>query len=376
MAGDKIENTKIAAREVLRQLEEGDRFALVTYETYARVLLPSTLVSAESREQALAAIDAIHADGTTNLAGGVERAKWALLSDASAAHSVRRMVLLSDGQANVGETRNEALFAIAGDLRNKGIGLSSIGVGADFNAQLMEGLAENGGGRFRFLENPTEMAAAFTKELQLAARLVASDVRVVLHPAEGATIEDVYGNVYDRVGRDVVVHLPDLASTTQLRVLARLRVDASTPTVPVIDTLVTYADVSSDRARVVTRTPQLMVNTTSSVDEVARMANREVLTFAITGKGIADARRAIELYDQGRREEALASLDRANSIVSSANTNLKSKELGESIFLFGNLRSLFATSANALGGDEASVNVRVAQRKAIRNFGSNNMGAE
>jgi secreted protein with Ig-like and vWFA domain len=62
-----------------------------------------------------------------------------LFADARADKSVRRMVLLSDGQANMGELRDERLFAMAADLRGRGVTLSTVGVGVDFNSSLMEG---------------------------------------------------------------------------------------------------------------------------------------------------------------------------------------------------------------------------------------------
>ncbi|MBI5548344.1 MAG: VWA domain-containing protein [Deltaproteobacteria bacterium] len=376
MEGDKLESTKSAARELLMRLEEGDRLAVVGYSDSARRVLSSTRVNEVARARALAAIESIRAGGSTNLSSGVDLAERELLADREGEKLVHRIVLLSDGQANLGEIRPERLFASAAGLRERGVTLSSIGVGVDFNAQLMEGLAEHGGGRFRFLENPQELAAAFTKELDLAATMVAGDVKVVLRPADGTHIEDVYGHLYERVGRDVVVSIPDLATTTQIRVLARLSVQAVGGNVPVVESAVSFAEIVADRGgRVAVRGPALAARITSSAEEVGRLADTDVLTHAINGRGIVEARRAIELYDQGRREEALASLDRATDTVSAARVGFQAKALSDSGGIFGNLRVLFAASSNALGGEEG-VNVRRTQRKAIRDFGSNNLASE
>ncbi|MGC4113720.1 MAG: VWA domain-containing protein [Myxococcales bacterium] len=375
MQGPKIENTRSAAREVVRQLRDGDRLVIVSYETSARVVLPSIEINDVNRARALSAVEEIVAEGSTNLSGGVDLATRMLFADSRADKSVRRMVLLSDGQANMGELRNEKLFAMAADLRGRGVTLSAVGVGVDFNSTLMEGLSEHGGGRFRFLDEPTAIATAFVKELTLAAKLVAADVKIVLHPADGVTIEDVYGNLFERVGSDVVVSLPDLASTTHQRVLARLTVRPSAGQFPVVDAVATFAEIATDRARAMSLAPTLTAHATTSSEEVTRLEDKEVLTYGINGRGIADARRAIELNDQGRREEALRMLESAHATVSVANKDLNSRELSGSINVFGNLRALFSSSANALGGggDET---VRHASRKAIQNFGSNNVGEE
>jgi len=285
-------------------------------------------------------------------------------------------VLLSDGQANVGEFRPEALFARSDALRAEGIGLSTIGVGVDFNAPLMQGMAEHGGGRFRFMENPAEIARGFAKELELSAKLVAADVKVILHPRDGVRVEEVYGSLFERVGSDVVVRLPDLASTTQFFVRARLSVDADGDSlVPVVDTSATFAEVATDRTRVATRGNTLQASVTRVAQEVDTMANKEVLAEGINARGIEDAKRAMELMRAGNKEEALRRLDLAMGNVQVANRELHHAKLTDSWATFGNLRALFAASSNALGGEE-TYEGRLAQRKAIRNFGSNNTGKE
>jgi len=97
-----------------------------------------------------------------------------------------------------------------------------------------------------------------------------------------------------------------------------------------------------------------------------------VLTYAVNGRSIAEARRAMDLYNQGKQAEALASIETATRQAQEANSRLNAKEIVGSVNVFGNLRALFSASANALGGEDS---VRV-QRKAIKSFGSNQMSAE
>jgi Ca-activated chloride channel family protein len=371
MEGAKIEGVKQAARKLIEKLGDGDRLAVITYESSARVLMPSTAITTWSRAEASRRIEALTAGGSTNLAGGVECAERTLFADREADHATRRMVLLSDGQANVGEIRNQALFAKAAALRERGVGLSAVGVGRDFSEQVMEGLAEHGGGRFRFLDDPAQIAAAFMKELRLAARLVASNVDVVLKPGDGTTIEEVYGLVSKRVGDEVVVHLPDIGPTTQARVVARLRVDART-TQPVLQWVATFTDVVADHGRSKLTPEALSVRLAASPQEAASAIDSEVLAQGLNSRGIADARRAMDLYNTGHRQEAVKALDSTMGAVASANTNLKSKSLAESLDIFGSLRGVFANPSNTAD----SPDVVTARRKSISNFGTNVTGSE
>ena len=141
-----------------------------------------------------------------------------------------------------------------------------------------------------------------------------------------------------------------------------------------MEAVATYAEVASDKPRVATRAQTLTARLATSPQEESRLANHEVLTFAMNGKGIADARRAMELYQQGKRDEAVAALDRASYTVKTANADLNAPELHESFSIFGNIRTLFAASANSLGGEDPDVK-RVIRRN-IANFGTNTQGGE
>ena len=353
-------------------MQDGDRLVLVTYESGVSIQMRSTVLSPETRQLALQIIDRIYANGSTNLAGGLDTAAAVLLADSEADHFTRRLVLLSDGQANVGETRDAALFAKAGALRERGIGVSAIGVGTDFNATVMEGLAMNGGGRFRFLDNPEEIAVAFAKELRLATRLVASDVEFVLKPGDGTTIEEVYGLVSERRGGDVVVHLPDIALTTQVRVVARLRVDARSGNTPALESAATFTDVGADHVRATVSAPALAVRLAATAGEAVAAVDREVLAQGLNARSIVEARRAMELFEAGKRAEALKALDSTMNAVASANTDLKSKSLLDSLNVFGSLRREYADPSMAAGSERSMM----VKRKNIANFGTNTQGGE
>jgi secreted protein with Ig-like and vWFA domain len=79
-----------------------------------------------------------------------------------------RVIFLSDGNATAGDTSQGHIMQMAKGRVQRGIGLTAIGVGVDFDVGLMRGLAEQGAGHFYFLENPTAATEVFTEDLDFS----------------------------------------------------------------------------------------------------------------------------------------------------------------------------------------------------------------
>ena len=196
MAGRKIEMAKKAVDHAVRLLNERDRLAVVCYDTEIDTLLGATAATAEAKKLALTRLKAIDARGGTDLCGGWLRGAEELTPVAASAESsqaeadtaLRRVLLLSDGQANQGETNPDVLARHAADLRAKGIATSTFGVGADFDEVLMSRLATEGGGHFYFIEHPAQIPDFLTSELGEALEVVARDARLVIAGGPGVEI--------------------------------------------------------------------------------------------------------------------------------------------------------------------------------------------
>jgi Ca-activated chloride channel family protein len=193
MNGDAIENAKKAAETLVRKLDPLDDFSMITFSSEAQVLVPDDVVG-ERRDDVLRKIDAVHADGGTNISAGLdlgykEAHKTKIREDA-----IKVVMLLSDGHANAGETASWALSDRAARAFQDGIQTSTFGLGADFDAPLMSSIADRGAGAYYYLADSTQIALALTRELD--ARLVpvaqAVEVRVRLRPDVAPT--RVYGS--------------------------------------------------------------------------------------------------------------------------------------------------------------------------------------
>ncbi len=140
---------------------------------------------------------------------------------------VRRILLLSDGLANVGETDPTALAQHATALRAKGITTSTFGLGADFDETLMSNLSASGGGHFYFIEKPVQISDFFLSEIGEALEVVARDARVVIAGAPGIEISCLNQFPVERTeGGDVSIRLGDLTSEQEVTTIIGVRCTA------------------------------------------------------------------------------------------------------------------------------------------------------
>lgn len=192
MSGDKIANARLAAAELIHRLHEGDVVSVISYSDSARNVVDNRVVG-EDRSSLLTTVSGLDISGNTCISCGLYYARNAL--DRAPSTYVRRMVLLSDGQANRGETSAAGLQSIAEIARGAGIVTSSIGLGHDYNETLMAAIATGGTGTFYFLPRASEIATIFTRELHDLERTIARDVRVTIETGIGIRLHALgHGN--------------------------------------------------------------------------------------------------------------------------------------------------------------------------------------
>ncbi len=221
MGGQKIALARMAVEHALQLLKPSDRFSLVVFDDVVDVVVASTLGSAEAKRHALRKLAEIDARGSTNLAGG-----WEAGCDQVAAHltgeAIGRCLLVTDGQANVGESDPEQLARLAGAMRQRGIATSTFGIGADFDERTLQRLAEGGQGHFYFVETPRAIPDLLTSELGDSLEIVAREAALVLHVPEGADAAPLGPFRVSSAGRVVRIELGDLASGQELQLVVKL----------------------------------------------------------------------------------------------------------------------------------------------------------
>lgn len=202
MSGEPLDYSKTACQFVAEQMNADDVLSLVAFDDVVRTVVPPAKVT--HKENVKRRMDTIEPGGTTNLSGGlIEGAQHVRKNKRDG--MVNRVILLSDGHANKGITNREKLCAIAKEFRSSGVGISTMGIGDGFDEELMEGIAEHGGGNFYYIDKADDIPSIFQQELQGLLSVVAQNVSLRLVPADGTEIVGIYGYpVEDQAGHPVI----------------------------------------------------------------------------------------------------------------------------------------------------------------------------
>ncbi|HVF30850.1 MAG TPA: hypothetical protein VNA22_07765, partial [Pyrinomonadaceae bacterium] len=135
---------------------------------------------------------------------------------------INRVLLITDGQANVGETNVDRIVSHARELAGKGISTTTIGIGRDFNEDLLLPMAEAGGGNGWHVGEPEDMVGIFETELQGLSRQFAHAVRLRINTADGVRVTDLL-NDFEQDGSYI---LPNLLSGSPLDIVIRIEVES------------------------------------------------------------------------------------------------------------------------------------------------------
>jgi hypothetical protein len=189
-ATDKMPYVKQSLAIFLRSLNPDDIVSIITYNDNARVLLPARQLGDGRWIQSV--IDEIKTGGSTNLHAGMMLGFEEVDRNFSI-HRNNRVMLLTDGIANVGVTDPKAIAADALAYNQKGIYLSTIGLGLEFNDALLITLADQGKGGYTFVDSAQEMDRVFREQAASQKQAVADDVVVRVMPADGVRLIGLTG---------------------------------------------------------------------------------------------------------------------------------------------------------------------------------------
>jgi Ca-activated chloride channel family protein len=244
MAGMAIIAARAAAERFASFLSGNDRLSVVAFDDIVETVFGPAPASDPS---AVAAIQSLTTRGCTNLSGGWLQGMQHV--SASMVDGTNRVVLLTDGQANRGITGIPQLVTMARSAQGNRISTTCIGFGADYNEELLEPMARDGGGNYWFVEAEDQMADIFENEIEglvaLSAQNVSIEIRLT-HPAaagvtflqsipvvttpDGAwrvTLGDLYATSPRSLG--IRFHVNDVAQLGKVEV-ARVRIEADVVT--------------------------------------------------------------------------------------------------------------------------------------------------
>jgi len=307
MEGAAIQEARRAAAEMIDALKDGDRLAVIAFHTKTEVLLESTELSAEVRAQVKGRIAEIKAQGTTDMAGGLEAGMSEVRSHYDQ-KGVNRIVLLGDGIPN----NSSAIESYARSAAAVGIAITTLGLGLDYDETLMGKIAQLSGGRFKYIDSAEKVAGFFREELQRLDTVYGRHASAVLTPGPGVRIDSVVGMQEPPSGGVATVPLGDIARGDHRDIMVRLTVIPRKAGAPIelLDVVITFDDALEEAGRLERR---VYFGAHASEDEakVVKARNPDVELSAALAEASATTLLALDLSKRGKNVRARELLTKA-----------------------------------------------------------------
>jgi Ca-activated chloride channel family protein len=186
MRGERLHQVKEACNNVINHLSRQDYFSLVAFNDRAEVIVPCQRPN--DKDQIKRAIGMIEARGGTEMATGMQMGLQEVARP-MLSRGVSRLVLLTDGRTYGDESR---CVEIARRAQAKGIGITALGVGDEWNEDLMETIAASENSRTEYITNAQQIMAVFSEELSRLQNVVAQKVELRFHMHPEAEVRSLY----------------------------------------------------------------------------------------------------------------------------------------------------------------------------------------
>lgn len=325
MDGDRLASAKACVRHLAKRLAPTDELALVAYDDQVNLVLPLMPVDEPTVR---AAVDSIYAGNTTNLSGGWLKGLETLR--AASPDRLRRVLLLTDGQANVGITEPGVLTKITKEANEQGISTTTIGFGADFDEHLLTSMSDAGGGGAHFAATPDAGPGIFATEFEGLVSVVAQNVSVEIRRQSEEVAVVAVLNEYPMVFTDeaVQVEIGDAYGGEERAVVFQLHVPAleSLGVAKVADVVLRYVSVG-DQIQAHEVTVPLVVNVATKEEAAAAALDHQVVDEVLVLKAAKARDEARKRFDAGDFDGGHHALRTTAALLRSAPPSSRTKEL-------------------------------------------------
>lgn len=302
MSGSKLRKAKQATIEALRRLDAKDVFGVVVYDHTIQTVVPAQ--QAINQEWIEGRIRTIRSGGNTALFGGVSQGAAEVRKYLQPGR-VPRIVLLSDGIANVGPSSPEDLERLGAALIKEGISVTTVGVGTDYNEDLMARLAEASDGNTYFVESEQDLPRIFTAELGDVLNVVAQEINLTIQCPPGVRPLKVIGRKGRIRNGRVEFNLNQIYGNQEKFALVEVEISGARPgeTKEIATVRATYSNPFTRRHE--SADSRLMAKFSTDQDVVEKSVNVEVKKDYFINRQAESQDEAIKLFDQGRSNEAV-----------------------------------------------------------------------
>ncbi len=308
-ADGKIENAKLGALEAMNVLDRRDVVALIVYDDVARVLASPRSVGNGADDPALArAIRRLSPGGSTALYDGLALGAEQLRTFVDEGY-IPRIVLLSDGIANVGPSSTSELAAFGRRLAHREMTITTIGLGLDYNEDLMTAVAASSGGNAYFARHAGMLPEIFARDMRDAVEVTARRVRITLRCPEGVRPVRVVGR--EGILRDNALEttIDNLYGTGEKYALFEVELPErpAGTSFDAAELELEYTDASTGEVR--KELSNVRVSSAEDRADVERSLNRDIVAQTALAKNAEVREEAIRLADEGRAKEAAKLLE-------------------------------------------------------------------
>lgn len=315
MRGERLRNAIAGASAAVDHLGEGDTVSVIAFDSRPTRVVPATTITASNREQIKSAIRGITIGGETCISCGIDDGISELQGTTG---KVERMIVLSDGEATAGVRDLVGFRSLAGHARERGVTVTTIGVGTSYNQKILGAIAQEAGGGHYFIEDAASMERAFLSEADSlrATVAVASEARIEL--AAGVELVRVFDRTFQKQGNRVVVPLGSFTRGDTRTVLIEVRVPTdSAGSVKVTNIELGYRDLvrGEDAKSRGTLAVEVGAGESDLDPIVSGRVQRSQTAAAVLG--------ANDLFQQGKFEEAQQKLQAAQQALSAASAKVK-----------------------------------------------------
>jgi Ca-activated chloride channel family protein len=299
MHGPKMPRALEAARFAIEQLVPTDRVSVTVFDDHIDTLVPNQ--PAADKAGIVARLNGVAPRGSTALHGGWAEGA-AQTEKGLAKEALNRVILLSDGQANVGLSDPDQIATEVHAAKGRGVGTSTIGVGDDYNENLMQAMARAGDGNYYFIDDPKIIPEILGAELRGLVATIGTEVTLTLEPQNGAEVAEVLNDLPSGPGG--LLKLPNLVLGMPVDVAVKLKAPACEGVTELLRVRLEWSAADGSGRRATARS--LIV---PAVDE----AEYEALP---ADSGVAEKARMLEI---GRMKLATsAALDRGDRVLARA----------------------------------------------------------
>ena len=285
-APDKWPYLQQSLRVFFRSLDPDDIVAVVGYDDHAEVVLPAQRVG--DRRWIERTIERLHPRGWTNLHAGLMLG----FQEVDKNFDIRRnnrVILLTDGIANRGVTASDQIAREALAYNERGIYLSTIGLGLDFNDELLSQLARQGKGAYHFIDSAEEMDKVFRREVAGLVEKVAREVAVTVSPGQGVQMMALTGYDGRPPAGPVQITMQELGTGDGQVLLARLQVSPGKGRERMMATVtLDYFDVFAQRPEQMTQEVTARTGTGADYDPLWDLEILRNATIQRTAEGLKE----------------------------------------------------------------------------------------